>query len=148
MPVRLSRIFPRLESAPYKITSPEDVKYNCVAWAAGPGEIRRNWWPAPSPFYYWPAEPREETVAGFVKAFAQFGYTVCVTSEPEPGYERLAIYADDMNIPTHMARQLPSGEWTSKLGELEDIQHATLDQLSGSDYGRVVQILKRKRTTL
>ncbi len=103
---------------------------------------------APSPFYYWPVEPREETVAGFIKAFGQLGYAVCDTSDLEPGYERLAIYADDTNVPTHMARQLPSGHWTSKLGELEDIQHLTLDQLAGSDYGRVVQFLKRKHPTL
>lgn len=73
--------------------------------------------------------------------------TVCDTSDLEPNYEKLAIYADSTNTPSHMVRQLSSGHWTSKLGELEDIQHLTLDQLSGSDYGRVVQILKRKRPT-
>ena len=143
----LTRIFPRLESAPYEVTSPEDIKYNCVAWAAGPAQIRRRWWPAPSPFYYWPVEPREETVAGFVRAFGRLGYSVCDTGDLEPGFERLAIYADETGAPTHMARQLPTGHWTSKLGELEDIQHLTLDQLSGSDYGRFVQFLKRKIVT-
>jgi len=147
MRANLARIFPQLESAPYEITSPEDVKYNCVAWAAGRAEVRRRWWPAPSPFYYWPVEPREETVVGFVRAFVHLGYTVCDTSDLEPNYEKLAIYADSTNTPSHMARKLSSGHWTSKLGELEDIQHLTLDQLSGSDYGRVVQILKRKRPT-
>jgi hypothetical protein len=44
-----------------------------------------------------------------------------------------------------MARQLPSGQWTSKLGEMEDIQHAALQQLDGLSYGRVVQYLKRTR---
>jgi hypothetical protein len=147
MPAELARIFPRLESAPYEVTSPEDVKYNCVAWAAGRTEVRRRWWPAPSPFYYWPVEPREETVSGFIRAFSRLGYAVCDTSDLEPGYEKLAIYADDTDMPTHMGRQLPSGHWTSKLGELEDIQHLTLDQLTGSDYGRVVQFLRRKIPT-
>lgn len=146
MTADLSRIFPHLESGPYEITSPGDVRYNCVAWAAGRTEVRRRWWPAPSPFYYWPVEPREETVAGFIKAFGQLGYAVCDTGDLEAGSEKLAIYADDADTPTHMARQLASGQWTSKLGELEDIQHMTLDQLSGSDYGRVVQFLKRKLT--
>ncbi len=143
----LARAFPQLESAPYEITSPEDVRYNCIAWAAGPTEVRRRWWPAPSPYYYWPVEPREETVAGFIRAFGRLGYAVCDTGDLEPGYEKLPIYVDNTNTPTHMARQLPSGDWTSKLGELEDIQHPTLDQLSGSQYGRVVQFLKRKRAT-
>ncbi len=146
MTADLSRIFPHLESGPYEITSAGDVRYNCVAWAAGRTEVRRRWWPAPSPFYYWPVEPREETVAGFIKAFGQLGYAVCDTGDLEAGSEKLAIYADDADTPTHMARQLASGQWTSKLGELEDIQHMTLDQLSGSDYGRVVQFLKRKLT--
>jgi len=143
----LARIFPRLKSATYEVTSPEDLAYNCVAWAAGPAEIRRRWWPAPSPFYYWPVEPREETVAGFVKAFGRLGYSVCDTADLEPGFERLAIYADETGAPTHMARQLPTGHWTSKLGELEDIEHLTLEQLSGSDYGQAVQFLKRKLPT-
>jgi hypothetical protein len=92
-------------------------------------------------------EPREETVAGFIKAFGQLGYVVCDTGELESGYERLAIYADESGTPTHMARQLTSGRWTSKLGELEDIEHLTLEQLSGSDYGQAVQFLKRKLPT-
>jgi hypothetical protein len=143
----LARIFPRLESDPYEVTSPEDIKYNCVAWAAGPAEVRRKWWPAPSPFYYWPVEPREETIGGFIKAFGQLGYVVCATGELESGYEKLAIYGDETGAPTHMARQLPTGHWTSKLGELEDIEHLTLEQLSGSDYGQAVQFLKRKLPT-
>jgi len=92
-------------------------------------------------------EPREETVAGFIRAFGHLGYAICDSSDLEPDFEKLAIYADDTDVPTHMARQLQSGDWTSKLGELEDIQHLTLDQLSGSQYGRVVQFLKRKRPT-
>ena len=143
----LARIFPQLESSPYEITSPEDAQYNCVAWAAGPAEVRRRWWPAPSPFYFWPVEPREETVAGFIRAFGELGYTVCDAADFEPGVEKLAIYADETGTPTHMARQLPSGHWTSKLGELEDIEHLTLGQLGGSDYGRVVQFLERRIPT-
>jgi hypothetical protein len=144
MPSELSRLFPKLESEPYEITSPEDTKYNCVAWAVGPDEVGRKWWPAPSPFYYWPVEPRDETITGFIIAFGQIGYTVCDAEDHEAGYEKLAVYADETGSPTHMARQLHSGRWTSKLGDLEDIEHVTLDQLSGSDYGRVAQILKRK----
>jgi hypothetical protein len=92
-------------------------------------------------------EPREETVAGFVKAFGRLGCSVCDTADLEPGFERLAIYADETGAPTHIARQLPTGHWTSKLGELEDIEHLTLEQLSGSDYGQAVQFLKRKLPT-
>ncbi len=44
----------------------------------------------------------------------------------------------------HMARQLPSGHWTSKLGDLDDIEH-DLSALEGIEYGRVAMILARKK---
>jgi hypothetical protein len=44
--------------------------------------------------------------------------------------------------PKHAARQLANGRWTSKLGELEDIEH-TLNGLDGIWYGSVMLILKR-----
>ena len=44
--------------------------------------------------------------------------------------------------PKHAARQLPSGRWTSKLGFLEDIEHA-LHDLEGTEYGAVVLVMKR-----
>jgi hypothetical protein len=46
---------------------------------------------------------------------------------------------------THAARQLPSGAWTSKLGDWEDIEHNALSGLESSFYGRVSIILKRQR---
>jgi hypothetical protein len=46
-------------------------------------------------------------------------------------------------MPTHAARQLPNGRWSSKLGKLEDIEHA-LDDICGSAYGSVVPVLKRR----
>ncbi|TAF36353.1 MAG: hypothetical protein EAZ69_10585 [Oscillatoriales cyanobacterium] len=49
---------------------------------------------------------------------------------------------DSNGIPTHAARQLANGKWTSKLGWLEDIEHE-LDGLTGDRYGVVGQILKR-----
>lgn len=42
-----------------------------------------------------------------------------------------------------MARQLPNGNWTSKLGTLEDIEHRALSAVEGNDYGNVVRILRR-----
>ena len=63
----------------------------------------------------------------------------------EEGVEKIALYADQGGEPTHMARQLRSGKWTSKLGELEDIEHDDLAILEGECYGQVVTILKRKQ---
>ncbi len=66
-------------------------------------------------------------------------------------FEKIAIYVDTDGVPTHAARQLPDGSWTSKLGDWEDIQHQTLEALeTGNDkahqelgYGKVAKIMRR-----
>ena len=63
----------------------------------------------------------------------------------EPGVEKVAIYADEHGEPQHAARQLPSGNWTSKIGSLEDIEHNTLRAVEGPMSGTVARILKRLR---
>jgi len=137
----ITRLFPNLNDR-FSVTSSQTKIYNCVAWAAG--ETHRWWWPVDDPRYYWPHEvARDETVECFVRAFETIGYSMCEDREVESGFEKVAIYADHYQFPTHMARQLLSGTWTSKLGALEDIEHHFLDGLNGSQYGNVVQIMKR-----
>src|SRR5258708_3906964 len=139
---KLELYFPNLKNSKYTITSSTTRDYNCIAFAAG--EIHRWWWPIG--LAYWPENaPRSETVPSFVFAFGTFGYSACEDGTPESGFEKLAIYAHDDGIPTHMARQLPSGIWVSKCGGLEDIEHETLEALVGPPkaYGSVVQFLKR-----
>ena len=138
----IENYFPRLRVGDYQITSPESEAYNCIAWAAGQSDL---WWePDPFDLYFWPPEaPRNLTLGAYVKAFGVLGYVPSQNSDLEPGFEKVAIYTDLMGKPTHAARQLPSGNWTSKLGELEDIEHETLDCLSGSSYGSVALLLKR-----
>lgn len=71
-------------------------------------------------------------------------YKVCDDGQPEPGVEKLAIYVDDNDVPQHVARQLPDGNWTSKLGKGEDIQHNSLDSLEGDLYGKVAIFMMRR----
>ena len=142
----LEHLFPALRSANYQVTSPRDVSYNCIAWAAD--DFGNWWWPSNPAVSYWPPQvPREGTLENFIRAFQMLGYQPCEDGRPEDGFEKVAIYMDSSNTPSHMARQLPSGHWTSKLGDLEDIQHETLDQLEGRDpaYGNAKQFLKRRR---
>ena len=63
--------------------------------------------------------------------------------ELEAGHEKVALYADDQGEWTHVARQLPDGWWTSKLGPDEDILHRTPQALAGDLYGQVQAIMKR-----
>ena len=85
--------------------------------------------------------PREESIATFLRAYESLGYAQCDNTELEAGFTKVALYANGQE-PTHAARQLPDGTWTSKLGPLEDISH-TLDGLVGNEYGSVVAVLKR-----
>lgn len=135
------RAFPKLENEGYKITSLPTYNYNCIAWAVG--ENHRAWWPDKNLQLYWPEDiPREATMEAFTQMFAEFGYTPCDTSDLEEGFEKVAIYLKENSV-THASRQLPSGEWTSKLGPQHDISH-TLTGLDGPAYGNVSQILKRE----
>jgi hypothetical protein len=140
---RLKEFFPRLDSHRDRVTSDATDGYNCVAWAAGENH---RWWERVSwrPTYWPPGLLDDETPAGWVKLFQDLGYTACEDESLEPGFEKIAIYVrPDWKTATHVARQLPGGPWTSKLGALEDIEHSTLETLAGEEYGVIGIILKR-----
>jgi hypothetical protein len=82
------------------------------------------------------------TLPAFQALFSLLGYNVCEDESLESRFQKVALFADSAGIPTHTARQLTSGLWTSKVGELEDIEHA-LHALAGERYGTVVTIMKR-----
>jgi hypothetical protein len=132
--------FPNLRFTAYEITSPQSTRYNCAAWAAG--DVHRWWWPVPSPDAYWPGSRHDESIEAIIEVFRDRGYEACDSCSLENQYEKVAIYADDLG-PTHVARQLPSGMWTSKCGRLQDITH-TLEGLEGTTYGSVRVIMKRR----
>lgn len=137
----LEEFFPKLSSGNYRVTSPPDNRYNCIALAAG--DTSQWWWPLSDARYYWPPTiSREATIDAFVSVFRSFGYELCDGAEVKGGYEYVALFADAANVPTHAARQLPGGKWTSKLGEAEHIEHELRD-LEGDAYGTVVAVLRR-----
>jgi len=76
------------------------------------------------------------------------GYVRCDDGNREPGFEKVAIYADANGDFTHAARQKEDGSWTSKLGEWEDISHRELKGLTAKKnqpaYGHIAAILKRR----
>lgn len=134
--------FPNLVDDEYEVTSPQSREYNCIAWAAGDTE---NWW-WPSADDHWPdGIPRRNTVVSFILTFQFLGYEVCDDGNFEAHYEKVALYANAKG-PQHMARQLASGVWTSKLGPEWDIQHLTAQAVEGEAYGEVVLYLRRPRT--
>ena len=139
----IQELFPRLSTTAFEITSARDTRYNCIAWAAG--DTQRWWWPGEAQFSFWPAGvERVESITSFVEAFATLGYALSPSGVHNPDFEKVAIFASSDGIPTHMARQLPKGSWTSKLGTLEDITHVDVSGVAGADYGEVVAFLQRR----
>jgi hypothetical protein len=87
---------------------------------------------------------REETISVFVAALSTVGFMPTTTDNLEQELEKVALFAIG-SMPTHAARQLPNGWWSSKLGPAIDIEHKTLDAVAGGVYGDVAAILSRKR---
>ena len=133
-------LFPNLTTTPYRITSPADTKYNCFAWAAG--ESHR-WWEAhPDAGHYRPTgQTIDWSVDVVTDALRTLGYVLCNDGSLEGGVEKVVIYVLDSE-PTHAARQLANGMWTSKLGAEDDLEH-TIDGLTGTEYGAPTVFLKR-----
>jgi hypothetical protein len=99
---------------------------------------------------YWPpGVPRKVTLSALLEAFETLGYEKCENGSLESGYEKVALFAksevDRGFIPTHAARQLSNGWWTSKLGGDIDIEHRNPEDLNGSLYGIVVCFMRRAK---
>ncbi len=143
-------LFQRLrDDKNFKLTSKSDSSYNCIAWAYG---IDNRWmWPntGEHPFldgvHYWPDDSvMEPTIENFINAFKLKGYERCDNGDFEEGYQKVALYAKPGSDEcTHAARQLRNGFWTSKLGEIEDIQHGTAYSIENQGYGEVRCFMKR-----
>ena len=132
--------FPYLNDNNSRLTSNSDLRYNCIAWAYG--ENNKFFWPKKG--CYWPTNIKyEETIGAFIELFASIKYCCCDNQLLEPGYEKVAIYLLD-DIPTHAARQLPTGKWTSKLGLSIDIEHDSPEVLNGPTYGSAAIFMKRE----
>jgi hypothetical protein len=144
------RNFPHLNPDNHTITSKPTRQYNCIAWAADESETYRRWDPDPQGIYYWPpGVPRKVTMEAVAQVYETLGFRLCFSTALEAGTEKIAIYGRDgqngITIPTHAARQLPSGQWTSKLGDHEDIIHKDLNDVNGF-YGGPVIYMERRRT--
>lgn len=137
-----SQDFPRLTPENHRQTSPESLRYNCIAWATGD---TAHWW---QPGVYWPGDspvdPAEFGINSLVKLFKALGYQDGgMNVDLEPGIEKVALFADSQFY-THAARQLPTGRWTSKLGKAEDIEHDAPGDVAGGVYGEIVHVMSRQ----
>ena len=136
----IQSLCPGLAGESYEITSPPDPVYNCIAYAAG---ITDDWW-SHGGLHTWPGAPRSPDISSLIIVFRNQGYEMCADASAEAGYEKVALYAAH-GLWTHAARQLPGGQWSSKIGVHEDISHQSPQSLAGDSYGEVHCIMHRKR---
>ena len=138
-----------LRGTDFAITGGWSEQYNCIAWAVG--ESHRWWGPLAEDEGYWPAGHQPDAAIETVQAgLAMAGFEACTDGSLAAGVEKIALFADEHGF-THVARQLESGRWTSKLGSDCDIEHE-LEALEGFDdspdayrYGRVAGFMSRPR---
>jgi hypothetical protein len=142
VPKEWEQYFPNLGS--WKETSAATDAYNCTAFAAF--DENRWWDPIPLPIYYWPPDlPNDYALSTYIELFKTLGYRVCADGTLEPNSEKIVIYTNDLDLFEHVARQLPDGNWTSKIGGCEDIMHEKPDSLAGDEYGRARCFMARTR---
>ncbi len=153
MTKKLRRLFPRLFGDRYAVTSGRTRRYNCIAWALG----RTDAWVQAPPDGLWPENILDDgSVQAAVALFESAGFARTHIGDVhlESGVDKVAIYGDADGY-THAARQLPNGKWTSKIGELQDIEHESPDDLIsvphwiGTDrdkaYGELKQVMRKDR---
>jgi hypothetical protein len=142
----LEAIFPNLAGSGYSPKSELSHVYNCIAYAAG--DETRKWEGYRELGYHWPEGATEgHFLDALISAFEYLGYNHCDSADVEPDQEKVVLYVDPDGLWTHAAKQCDDGQWTSKLGNLEDIVHRTPEAVAGPDpaYGAVACYMKRRR---
>lgn len=132
--------FPRLGDG-FEVLAPASSTYNCIAWALGKDDR-----------WVWPSgHGRQVNTADFDALFAFHGYKriTSLNYDKVAGYDKLVLYAkaNEFGVPepTHGARQLTDGSWSSKLGKLPLIRHLHPDDIDGGTYGEAYAVYTREK---
>ncbi len=136
--------FPNLTPTNHRVIGPADYLYNCIAWACGDSQ---HWW-QPVPHGHWPvaSDPDDATIENLLAALVAVGFNVSSDRALEAGFEKIAVYATPTEY-IHVAKLLPTGMWSSKLGEDVLIEHDTPEDVAGGVYGAIFQFMKRPLTS-
>lgn len=141
-PAQLLHIYPNLTEKNYRKTSDATINYNCVSWVFG----NKNEW---KDFYLLPNYEYNEDLScnDYIKHFSRNGFKLCNDGDYEKGKQKIALYENRAGEFTHVAMQLSETEWTSKLGEFEDIAHLGFESLEGTGHkdrcGKVLYFMER-----
>lgn len=128
----------------FHFTSLKRKGFNCVGYALDlvNKDIDMFWF---RDMYGLDGAKLDHSVNGYAKCFRDyFGYEICDDGQVENGFNKIALYSDTDNDFTHIAKQLENGNWTSKMGTYEDIEHYNLEALSGTLYGKPMLFMRKK----
>ncbi|HYE53679.1 MAG TPA: hypothetical protein VD996_02510 [Chitinophagaceae bacterium] len=130
------------EGENFHFTSLKKRGYKCVWYALmlDRGDIDMLWF---RDFYNLDPATLDHSAKGYAKCFQQyFGFEECLSKEYEEGFIKIVLYEDKNQDFKHVARVLPNGYFTSKMGNYEDIQHS-LEAVCGNEYGYPVLYMKK-----
>jgi type VI secretion system secreted protein VgrG len=135
----LQKSFPRLGTN-FEVLRARTKSYNCIAWSLGVTDH----WVNPE------TGPEDAPLRFMDRLYAEEGYrrAVQLNWRLERGLQKVVVYATlnpdaTINEVTHAARQEPDGTFTSKLGQLPLIRHATPEDLRGPLYGLPIAVYVR-----
>ena len=137
--VGMQKSFPRLGDK-FVVVRDGTKTYNCIAWSLGVTDHWVN--PETGPDY--------APLSGMDRLYSEQGYyrEHDLNWRAEPGLEKVVLYATlnadgTVKEVTHAAHEEPDGSFTSKLGQLPVIRHATPEALRGPAYGAPVAVYVR-----
>jgi hypothetical protein len=121
--------------------------YNCAAFVVG---VEDEWWEAG---LVWPDDlEKDDTIAVYVQLYERYGFEVCPDGTFEAGHEKIALYGFDEEMPDgtveifeHAAIQVGEGQWKSKMGADDDIEHSRPEVVAKYNW-RVMRYMKRQAT--
>ena len=88
------------------------------------------------------------SVNGYAEIFTKYyGYEKCEEGNIEEGFDKIVLFEDHEGDFVHVALQLENGNWTSKMGTYEDIEHYSVDAISKKDYGTPRLYMKKNAST-
>jgi len=110
------------------IEETEDA-YNCFSWAVG---IDNLWLDMYYFQRYFKLDPSslDHSANGYAFFMEMFDFKICTNGNLENGFEKIAIYEQYGEF-QHVALQKSNGNWKSKMGQMEDIEHKDLNDISG-----------------
>lgn len=125
----------------FKILSPKNVVYNCIAWAMGYTDrwvdIFTNqaghWWP--------PGAKQTLEPASLIDAFIKEGFSLSDSEKYEEDYDKVVLYWHNDEW-AHASKVLPDDTQYSKFGSLWDAIHSP-NIFIGSAYGTAYAFMKR-----